>query len=164
MGIRKPTKLTQATVLKQILKRCSSLGKNKDHHYQDHHQQSNWFPPLDVPKGHFAVYVGENRSSASCRRFVVRATFLNHPIFKRILAMAEEEYGFENSGPLRIPCDEWEFEEVLKLASRSEQSSMFERSRRLAKLEDVRRCAFYGGGGGCVVDKAAIGEVRPLLS
>ncbi|CAN1255407.1 Protein SMALL AUXIN UP-REGULATED RNA 54 [Linum perenne] len=212
MGIRKPTKLTQATVLKQILKRCSSLGKNKDHHYQDHHQQSNWFPPLDVPKGHFAVYVGENRSryivpisflthpefqfllsraeeefgfdhdmgltipcevpaghvavyvGASCRRFVVRATFLNHPIFKRILAMAEEEYGFENSGPLRIPCDEWEFEEVLKLASRSEQSSMFERSRRLAKLEDVRRCAFYGGGGGCVVDKAAIGEVRPLLS
>ncbi|CAN1255414.1 Auxin-responsive protein SAUR71 [Linum perenne] len=115
--------------------------------------------PSDVPAGHVAVYVG-----ASCRRFVVRATFLNHPIFKRILAMAEEEYGFENSGPLRIPCDEWEFEEVLKLASRSEQSSMFERSRRLAKLEDVRRCAFYGGGGGCVVDKAAIGEVRPLLS
>ncbi|CAN1255415.1 Protein SMALL AUXIN UP-REGULATED RNA 54 [Linum perenne] len=101
--------------------------------------------PSDVPAGHVAVYVG-----ASCRR--------------RILAMAEEEYGFENSGPLRIPCDEWEFEEVLKLASRSEQSSMFERSRRLAKLEDVRRCAFYGGGGGCVVDKAAIGEVRPLLS
>ncbi|CAN0910053.1 Auxin-responsive protein SAUR50 [Linum grandiflorum] len=159
MGIRKPSnKLSQATVLKQILKRCSSLGKNNNNN------QEHWFPPVDVPKGHFAVYVGENRTSATCRRFVVRATFLNHPIFNRVLAMAEEEYGFDNSGPLRIPCDEREFEEVLKLVSRSESTSMIGRSRRLVRLEDARRCSFYGG------DKAVIvgggsggGEARPLL-
>ncbi|CAN0910048.1 Auxin-responsive protein SAUR50 [Linum grandiflorum] len=101
--------------------------------------------PSEVPAGHVAVYVG-----ATCRR--------------RVLAMAEEEYGFDNSGPLRIPCDEREFEEVLKLVSRSESTSMIGRSRRLVRLEDARRCSFYGG------DKAVIvgggsggGEARPLL-
>ncbi|CAI0430989.1 unnamed protein product [Linum tenue] len=44
---------------------------------------------------------------------------MNHPIFNRILAQAEEEFGFANAGPLRIPCDELEFEEILKLVSRS---------------------------------------------
>ncbi|KAF3974125.1 hypothetical protein CMV_002525 [Castanea mollissima] len=63
--------------------------------------------PTDVPAGHVAVCVG-----TSCKRFIVRATHLNHPIFKRLLVQAEEEYGFSNQGPLTIPCDESFFEEV----------------------------------------------------
>ncbi|MBA0671262.1 hypothetical protein Goklo_029318, partial [Gossypium klotzschianum] len=68
-----------------------------------------------VPAGHVAVCVG-----TSCRRFVVRATYLNHPIFKKLLIQAEEEYGFTNQGPLAIPCDESVFEEVIRFISRSE--------------------------------------------
>ncbi|CAN1805673.1 hypothetical protein LINPERHAP1_LOCUS24359 [Linum perenne] len=40
----------------------------------------------------------------------------------------EEECGFQNFGLLWIPCNEWEFKEVLKLASRSKQSLVFGRS------------------------------------
>ncbi|KAK8483292.1 hypothetical protein V6N13_075498 [Hibiscus sabdariffa] len=71
--------------------------------------------PSDVPSGHVAVCVG-----TSCRRFVVRVTYLNHPVFKEFLIRAEEEYGFSNEGPLTIPCDESVFEEVIRFISRSE--------------------------------------------
>ncbi|KAL4187639.1 hypothetical protein AMTRI_Chr09g20030 [Amborella trichopoda] len=62
--------------------------------------------PADVPAGHLAVQVGS-------KRFVVRATHLNHPAFQRLLREAEEEYGYEQQGPLSLPCDERVFEEIL---------------------------------------------------
>ncbi|XP_047963908.1 auxin-responsive protein SAUR50-like [Salvia hispanica] len=65
-------------------------------------------PPCDVPAGHVAVSVGP-----TCKRFVIRATHLNHPILRKLLARAEEEFGFSNTGPLAIPCDESHFEEIL---------------------------------------------------
>ncbi|KAL8098432.1 hypothetical protein AgCh_031258 [Apium graveolens] len=68
--------------------------------------------PSDVPSGHVAVTVGP-----SCRRFVVPAKYLNHPVFRELLVRAEEEYGFNNTGPLVIPCDEWVFEEIIKCLS-----------------------------------------------
>ncbi|KAI3774103.1 hypothetical protein L1987_48646 [Smallanthus sonchifolius] len=70
----------------------------------------------DVPAGHVAICVG-----SSCRRFIVRATYLNHPVFQKLLFEAEEEYGFCNKGPLTIPCEESEFEEILRFVSRPEQ-------------------------------------------
>ncbi|KAF3618019.1 putative filament-like plant protein 6-like [Capsicum annuum] len=71
--------------------------------------------PSDVPSGHVAVIVGAN-----CKRFVVRANYLNHPLFKKLLARAEEEYGFLNSGPLSIPCDETLFEDIICYLARYE--------------------------------------------
>lgn len=56
----------------------------------------------DVPKGHFAVYVGDH---ACKKRFVVPISYLNHPLFLDLLDRAEEEYGFEHPmGGLTIPC------------------------------------------------------------
>ncbi|TMW87620.1 hypothetical protein EJD97_019717 [Solanum chilense] len=72
----------------------------------------------DVPAGHVAISVGSN-----CRRFVVRAKYLNHPIFRKLLTQAEEEYGFTNHGTLAIPCDEFLFEEILRFVSRSGSSN-----------------------------------------
>ncbi|XP_009772948.1 auxin-induced protein 15A-like [Nicotiana sylvestris] len=69
--------------------------------------------PTDVPLGHVAVTVG-----ASCKRFVVRAAYLNHPMFKKLLSQAEEEFGFTNSGPLAIRCYESLFEELLRYLNR----------------------------------------------
>ncbi|RAL47375.1 unnamed protein product [Cuscuta campestris] len=90
-------------VIKQILKRCSSFGKKHggaggfDHH---HHHEDDL--PLDVPKGHFAVYVGEKRS-----RHIVPISFLSRPEFQTLLRQAEEEFGFDyDTGGLTIPCDE----------------------------------------------------------
>ncbi|XP_061368409.1 protein SMALL AUXIN UP-REGULATED RNA 12 [Gastrolobium bilobum] len=104
--------------------------------------------PSDVPAGHVALCVGP-----SSIRFVVRATYLNHPIFKKLLVQAEEEYGFCNEGPLTIPCDESLFEELLRVMSRSE-------SGRFSTLEDFQRR--------CHVDVPSfldvVGDSRPLLS
>ncbi|ESQ53641.1 hypothetical protein EUTSA_v10026506mg [Eutrema salsugineum] len=103
-------------------------------------------PVSVVPPGHVAVSVGENR-----RRYVVRAKHLNHPIFRRLLAEAEEEYGFSNVGPLAIPCDESLFEEIIGVVTRSESSGRGNP----ATLEDLRRCSHVG--------MAKNVESRPLL-
>ena len=91
----------------------------------------------DVPAGHVAVCVGPSR-----RRFIVRATHLNHPIFKMLLVKAEEEYGFCNHGPLAIPCDESLFEHLLRVVARPVPLPGF------SSLEDFQtRCHvdFVGG-------------------
>ncbi|KAJ8767267.1 hypothetical protein K2173_013664 [Erythroxylum novogranatense] len=99
MAIRKSNKLYQPAVLKQILKKCSSLGKNDDDGR-----------PLDVPKGHFVVYVGENRS-----RYIVPISFLNHPEFQSLLRRAEEEFGFDHDMGLTIPCEEVVFRSLTSM-------------------------------------------------
>ncbi|MBA0675412.1 hypothetical protein Goari_016958, partial [Gossypium aridum] len=54
-----------------------------------------------IPKGHFAVYVGE----AENKRFVVPLSFLKHPSFQNLLSQAEKEFGFNHPmGALTIPC------------------------------------------------------------
>ncbi|KAI4297707.1 hypothetical protein L6164_037584 [Bauhinia variegata] len=61
---------------------------------------------LDVPKGYFAVYVGESEK----RRFIIPVSFLNQPSFQKLLSMAEEEFGFSHPmGGLTIPCREETF-------------------------------------------------------
>ncbi|KAK8582405.1 hypothetical protein V6N13_069183 [Hibiscus sabdariffa] len=57
----------------------------------------------DVPKGYFAVYVGESQK----KRFIVPISFLNQPSFQKLLSVAEEEFGFNHPmGGLTIPCRE----------------------------------------------------------
>ncbi|XP_073274986.1 protein SMALL AUXIN UP-REGULATED RNA 9-like [Primulina huaijiensis] len=89
MGPRKTNKSSpqNPAQLKQIAKKCSNFGKR-----------------CDVPKGHFVVYVGENRA-----RYIVPITFLGCPEFQNLLLRAEEEFGFEHHAGLTIPCDEQEF-------------------------------------------------------
>ncbi|RAL53133.1 hypothetical protein DM860_006805 [Cuscuta australis] len=93
--------------------------------------------PPDVPAGHVAVTVG-----SSCKRFVVRATYLNHPIFAILLSQAEEEYGFDNAGPLAIPCDESLFEEILRQLARPDSSS--KSPARFFSTPDFQRSRFVG--------------------
>ncbi|KAF8113918.1 hypothetical protein N665_0044s0032 [Sinapis alba] len=60
-----------------------------------------------VPKGHVAVYVGEQVEK---KRFVVPISYLNHPLFRNFLRCAEEEFGFNHPmGGLTIPCREETF-------------------------------------------------------
>ncbi|XVF67851.1 hypothetical protein PTKIN_Ptkin10aG0154900 [Pterospermum kingtungense] len=65
---------------------------------------------IDVPKGHFAVYVGESQK----KRFVVPISFLNQPSFQKLLSIAEEEFGFNHPmGGLTIPCREEVFIDLI---------------------------------------------------
>ncbi|XP_019228353.1 PREDICTED: auxin-induced protein X15-like [Nicotiana attenuata] len=108
--------------------------------------------PTDVPSGQVAVTVGAN-----CKRFVVRATYLNHPIFKKLLSQAEEEFGFTNSGLLAIPCDESLFEELLRYLARFDSVNI--NMSRFMKFEDFQRY--------CHMDIRSNldfwGDFRPLL-
>lgn len=100
MAIRnKSNKFSQTAMIKQILKRCSSLGKKQG--YDDEGL------PVDVPKGHFVVYVGENRS-----RYIVPISFLTTPQFQSLLQRAEEEFGFDHDMGLTIPCEEVVFQSL----------------------------------------------------
>ncbi|MED6220199.1 Auxin-responsive protein saur50 [Stylosanthes scabra] len=101
MANRKSNKVAQAVVLKQILKRCSSFGKKQSCNNNEEGL------PDDVPKGHFVVYVGENRS-----RYIVPISWLDHPRFQILLQRAEEEFGFNHVMGLTIPCDEVAFESL----------------------------------------------------
>ncbi|KAL1324257.1 hypothetical protein HN51_034412 [Arachis hypogaea] len=111
MGFRKSNKISQSAVLKQILKRCSSLGKKNSNNNGYENNNNDPFP-LDVPKGHFAVYVGENR-----RRYIVPISLLGNPEFQCLLRQAEEEFGFEHDMGLTIPCEEVVFLRSLTTSS-----------------------------------------------
>ncbi|KAK8582409.1 hypothetical protein V6N13_069187 [Hibiscus sabdariffa] len=74
-----------------------------------------------VPKGHFAVYIGE----AEKKRFVVPISFLKHPLFQNLLTQAEEEFGFNHPmGALTIPCDEEVFNDLISSLQSSREELM----------------------------------------
>ncbi|KAI3745162.1 hypothetical protein L1987_58268 [Smallanthus sonchifolius] len=86
MAIRMP-RIIQA---RQILKRSLSNGSSTP-------------ACTDIPKGYFAVYVGEQEK----KRFVVSVSLLSEPSFQELLHQAEEEFGYNHPmGGLTIPCSE----------------------------------------------------------
>ncbi|RAL49043.1 hypothetical protein DM860_001363 [Cuscuta australis] len=64
----------------------------------------------EVPKGHFAVYVGVGEK----KRFVLPITYLKDHSFQELLSQAEEEFGFDHPmGGLTIPCPEETFLNII---------------------------------------------------
>lgn len=63
-----------------------------------------------VPKGYLAVAVGEEQ-----KRYVIPTEYLSHQAFHILLRQAEEEFGFQQIGVLRIPCQVSVFETILKM-------------------------------------------------
>ncbi|KAK9065535.1 hypothetical protein SSX86_014936 [Deinandra increscens subsp. villosa] len=75
---------------KQVLRRSFSNGRSTS-------------ASMDIPKGYFAVYVGEEEK----RRFVVPLSLLRQPEFQNLLDLVEEEFGYNHPmGGLTIPCSE----------------------------------------------------------
>ncbi|XWS67802.1 hypothetical protein CRYUN_Cryun04dG0036800 [Craigia yunnanensis] len=146
-GMGRCQKIRHIVRIRQMLEQW----RRKARASSSNNNNNNGHAPSDVPTGHVAICVG-----TSLRRYIVRATYLNHPIFKKLLVQTEEEYGFNNVGPLTIPCDELFFEKILQVVSRSDSSS---NSGRFSTFEDLQRC--------CHVDmKNKLGflsESRPLL-
>ncbi|CAH9069696.1 unnamed protein product [Cuscuta epithymum] len=57
----------------------------------------------EIPKGHFAVYVGESEK----KRFVIPISYLKDHSFPELLSQAEEEFGFDHPmGGLTLPFPE----------------------------------------------------------
>ncbi|CAH8357311.1 unnamed protein product [Eruca vesicaria subsp. sativa] len=108
-GVGKCSKIRHIVRLRQMLRRWRNKAQLSS---------ASRCVPSDVPSGHVAVCVG-----SGCKRFVVRASYLNHPILSNLLVQAEEEFGFVNQGPLVIPCEESVFEEAIRFISRSNRCS-----------------------------------------
>jgi SAUR family protein len=87
MAIRVPAIMQ----VKQILRRSVLSGKEAA------------FTAKKVPKGFFAVYVGEEQK----KRFILPISYLNEPSFQKLLSKVEEEFGFDHPmGGLTIPYRE----------------------------------------------------------
>ncbi|CAM8913385.1 unnamed protein product [Rhodiola kirilowii] len=68
-----------------------------------------------VPKGYISVCVGEEM-----KKFHIPMDYLGHQAFGLLLREAEEEFGFQQEGVLRIPCDVSMFESILKVIEKKQ--------------------------------------------
>ncbi|XP_022974339.1 auxin-responsive protein SAUR32-like [Cucurbita maxima] len=64
-------------------------------HFHHHHHRNK----VETPKGCLAILVGQQQE-----RFVIPVIYVNHPLFAQLLKEAEDEYGFDQKGPIAIPC------------------------------------------------------------
>lgn len=62
-----------------------------------------------IPKGFLAVYVG----TTVVRRCVIPTSYLSMPDFRILMERAADEFGYEQEGGLRLPCEEEDFEKIL---------------------------------------------------
>ncbi|KAL0340936.1 UNVERIFIED_CONTAM: Auxin-responsive protein SAUR32 [Sesamum calycinum] len=79
------------------------------HFHHHHHGGGGRRDTRGIPKGCVAITVGQG---AEQQRFVIPVIYVNHPLFTQLLKEAEEEYGFDQKGPINIPCHVEEFCQV----------------------------------------------------
>ncbi|THU72447.1 hypothetical protein C4D60_Mb04t12230 [Musa balbisiana] len=123
MDSKKSNKITEIVRLQQILKKWKKLavtpksggGSSKSIKFL---KRTLSFTDAsgDVPKGYLAVCVGEEM-----RRFVIPTEYLGHRAFAALLREAEEEFGFQQEGVLRIPCEVAVFESILKVVEKNKE-------------------------------------------
>ncbi|TXG48542.1 hypothetical protein EZV62_024417 [Acer yangbiense] len=90
---------------------------NFHHQDRDHHEHDHVDDQLrDVPKGCLAIMVGHEGEEQ--QKFVVPVIYINHPLFMQLLKEAEEEYGFDHTGPITLPCHVEEFRTVQGIIGR----------------------------------------------
>ncbi|KAG9141384.1 hypothetical protein Leryth_001839 [Lithospermum erythrorhizon] len=75
-----------------------------------------------VPKGYLAVSVG--RDEEEKKRFVIPMEYLGHPTFVVLLREAEEEFGFQQEGVLKIPCEVPLFEKIMKMMQHKKKNEV----------------------------------------
>ncbi|KAJ9693275.1 hypothetical protein PVL29_012146 [Vitis rotundifolia] len=73
-----------------------------------------------VPKGFLAVCVGKE-----LKRFIIPTEYLGHQAFGVLLREAEEEFGFQQEGVLKIPCEVAVFEKILKVVEEKRDHVFF---------------------------------------
>ncbi|KAG5606907.1 hypothetical protein H5410_028399 [Solanum commersonii] len=125
-SIKKVHMITKIVRLKQVVKRWkdNSLRPRSVLSYSSSDSDEPAQPDLNcnrcrTPSGSLAVYVGVDENER--RRFVIPTRFLNLPVFTSLLDKAEEEFGFQPTGGLVLPCEAELFSEILSLLEIDEQ-------------------------------------------
>ncbi|KAI3772197.1 hypothetical protein L6452_03378 [Arctium lappa] len=115
-ALKKGNKISQIVRLKQVMqrwrRRCITTHSLTSDSDSEIDRQRRRIPS----PGSLAVYVGIER-----RRFVIPTRFLNLPVFRELLNKAEEEFGFQKTGGLVLPCDVIFFKRLLKSLERNER-------------------------------------------
>ncbi|CAN0859312.1 Auxin-responsive protein SAUR40 [Linum grandiflorum] len=125
MDCKKSNKITEIVRLQQILKKWRKIANSSKTNNNNNTSGSKSIKFLKrtlslsessgaggrgVPKGFLAVSVGEEQ-----KRFTIPTEYLSHSAFHILLREAEEEFGFQQAGILRIPCEVAVFESVLRI-------------------------------------------------
>ncbi|KAK4370123.1 hypothetical protein RND71_009598 [Anisodus tanguticus] len=117
--IKKVHMITQVVRLKQVVKRWKNKSLKRasilSYSSSDSDEPANPGSNRRTPSGSLAVYVGPSRT-----RFVIPTRFLNLPVFISLLDKAEEEFGYQRTGGLVLPCEVEYFSEILRLLDRDE--------------------------------------------
>ncbi|XP_011036123.1 PREDICTED: uncharacterized protein LOC105133729 [Populus euphratica] len=128
MDMSKGKEKTEGNLIIKTWERCKSIGRGSKRTPRlvgSLTPNSNSYPHINVsleddndrkhsrqrriaPEGCFSVYVGPQK-----QRFVIKAEYANHPLFKMLLEEVESEYGYTSEGPLTLPCDVDIFYKVL---------------------------------------------------
>ncbi|CAL9078377.1 unnamed protein product, partial [Musa textilis] len=117
MESKKLGKITESVSFQQVLKKWKKLavagdGSSKSIRFLKRTLSLSG----NIPKGCFAVCVGQEM-----QRFVIPIEYLSLTAFAVLLREAEEEFGFEQEGVLRIPCEVSVFRSVLKMVEKNKQ-------------------------------------------
>ena len=94
-----------------------------------------------VPKGYLAVCVGEE-----LKRFAIPTDYLGRPAFHILLRDAEEEFGFHQTGVLRIPCEVSVFEDILKMVEEDRDTLLFNLQECKFNKDDMMGCCSSSEG------------------
>ncbi|KAK8609740.1 hypothetical protein V6N13_093155 [Hibiscus sabdariffa] len=119
MDSKKSDKIRQIVRLQQILKRwknvanapknsTTSSGGSRSIKFLKRTLSFADVNSEGIPKGFLAVCVGKE-----LKRFIIPTEYLGHQAFRILLRRAEEEFGFQQEGVLKIPCEVPVFEKIL---------------------------------------------------
>lgn len=91
-----------------------------------------------VPKGFLAVCVGKE-----LKRFIIPTKYLGHQAFGMLLREAEEEFGFQQEGVLKIPCQVSVFEKILKVVEEKSPEAFYLHDDQLGFDADKEKIGCY---------------------
>jgi SAUR family protein len=136
-GAKKSNKITEIVRMQRMLKKWRKLsvtpkepssptggggnavGESKAKKFLKRTLSFTDAPPSgSPPKGHLAVCVGP-----AAQRFVIPTEYLKHRAFAALLREAEEEFGFQQEGVLRIPCEVPVFESTLRAVEKNKKDA-----------------------------------------
>ncbi|KAL2250948.1 auxin-induced protein 10A5-like [Sesamum indicum] len=119
-AMKKVNMITQIVRLKQVVQRWKTKSLTRRSVLYHSSSSSDSDEPTGskrrTPSGSLAVYVGPDRL-----RFVIPTRFLNLPVFVALLHQAEEEFGFQTTGGLVLPCEPGFFREILRFLEEDEE-------------------------------------------
>ncbi|XWS43566.1 hypothetical protein CRYUN_Cryun16bG0115100 [Craigia yunnanensis] len=97
--------------LKRVLRELPSRGPDQNVVEFDGDVEETKKIPKDVKEGHFAVIAVKGGKP---KRFILELSYLRNPAFLRLLEQAKEEYGFQQTGALAVPCQPEELQKILE--------------------------------------------------